>query len=99
MTLFKNETHQDIWVEHHCDRCYFGRATTICPILGKALSTNRKPVEWDRNTRKNVLMQDSIKCNMETRTPPKFGGVRQVTDETGTLFAVDIPVHMDGDHA
>lgn len=98
MTLFKNETHQAIWVEHHCDRCHFGQADTLCPILHRALRSGRKPVEWERNPRKNVLMQDSIKCNSETRSPPTTAK-RVVPDETGSLFDVAAPINMDGDHA
>lgn len=97
MTLFKNPTHQAIWTEHHCDRCYFGQADTLCPILHRALRSNRKPVEWDRNPRKNVLMQDSIKCNSETRTAPSTQRPR--VDIDVPMFDVDTPVRMDGDHA
>lgn len=67
--IFKNQTHQDIWVEHHCHRCFHHNGAG-CEILQRALQSGRKPVEWDRNPRKGVLMQDSIKCNEETRLPP-----------------------------
>lgn len=97
MTLFKNPTHQDIWIEHHCGRCHYGQADTMCPILHRALHSNRKPVEWDRNPRKNTLMQDSIKCNSETRTPPATQRPR--IDIDVPMFDVDTPVRMDSDHA
>lgn len=104
MALFKNQTHQDIWIEHHCGRCYYGRglgdpAQPQCKILAWALGHGRKPVAWERNPRKNVLMQDSIKCNQETRTPPKFGGTRRVADEDVPMFDVAPPVDMDTEHA
>ena len=97
MALFKNPTHQAIWLEHHCHRCWHHRGSG-CPIVQKALRTDRKPVEWQRNPRKNVLMQDSIKCNEETKLPPPATRPR-VVDETGSLFDVNIPINMDGDHA
>lgn len=71
MTLFKNQTHQDIWISHHCERCYFLTSHLGCKILTGALKTGRKPVEWDRNPRKNATMAESIKCNSETRLPPR----------------------------
>lgn len=98
MALFKSPLHQAIWMEHHCERCHFG--VDDCRILDRALRTDRKPVEWERNTRKGALMADTMKCHMETRTPPKYGGQRVVTDETMGLFEVETPeVTMDSDHA
>lgn len=100
MALFRSPLHQDIWVEHHCGRCYFGTADTMCPILHRALRSDRKPVEWERNPRKNATMAETIKCHMETRQPPKYGGQRTVTDETMGLFEVETPdAAMDSDHA
>lgn len=100
MKLFRSQVHQDIWIEHHCERCHHGIPDPmLCPILRRALKTGRKPVEWDRNTRKGALMQDTIRCNMQTNSPPKYGGIRQVTDETITLFDVTPTTTMDSDHA
>jgi hypothetical protein len=102
MALFRSPLHQDIWMEHHCGRCYFGNPEVHdgCRILDRALRTDRKPVEWERNTRKGALMADTMKCNMETHTPPKYGGQRTVTDETMGLFEVETPdAAMDSDHA
>lgn len=95
MSLFKSVTHQEIWIEHHCHRCWHNPG---CPILAKALRTDRKPVEWDRNPRKNALMQDSIKCNSETRQPPTIARAT-VADETLSMFDVSAPVDMDTEHA
>lgn len=94
MSLFRNQVHQDIWIEHHCERCWHH---PDCPILRKALTSDRKPVEWDRNTRKGALMQDTIKCNSETRTAPP----------RPKPLGIDVPMFdvtptdatMDGDHA
>lgn len=68
MTLFRNATHQDVWIEHHCERCAHNPG---CPIVLKAITTGRKPKEWDRNTGKNLLMKDTIKCNAEVKQLPK----------------------------
>jgi hypothetical protein len=97
MTLFKNQTHQDIWIGHHCERC-FHYADSECPILSKALRTNRKPPQWDRSTRKNALMQDTIKCNEETHQPPRTG-VKRVVNEDVPMFDVQAPTNIDPDHA
>lgn len=98
MTLFKNQTHQDIWIEHHCHRCWRNGA---CTILDKALRTNRKPVEWERNPRKNVLMQDSIKCNEQAKLPPPVARFHYDGDMSidVPMFDVAAPINMDGDHA
>lgn len=97
--IFKNLTHQDIWIMHHCERCYFG--SRGCSIIDKVVQSSdpRKPVEWERNPRKNVLMQDTIKCHMETRTPPKVGYTGPVVNDDVPMFNVTTPVDMDGNHA
>lgn len=102
MSLFKNQTHQDIWIQHHCERCYFGRGLgdpmqPQCKILAFAIGHGRKPVEWDRSTRKNALMQDTIRCNKETRQPPR--NIKASIDIDVPMFDVEPPVNMDGDHA
>lgn len=90
MTLFKSVTHQEIWIEHHCERCFHyseeeGRA---CPILARALTTGRKPKQWDRNTSaKAQLMKDTIRCNEETRIPPKLERTKHFEDEP--MFEVE----------
>src|SRR4051812_43860462 len=68
MTLFRNVTHQEVWIDHHCASCFHGHD---CPILARALLTGRKPREWERNKRAQ-LMKDTIKCSAETRRPPKL---------------------------
>jgi hypothetical protein len=95
VTLFKNSTHQDIWIEHNCGRCWFGQRD--CPILARALRTNRKPPQWERNPRKNALMQDSIKCKAKASGPPPIP--RTFIDMTQPMFDVTPPVDMDDDHA
>jgi hypothetical protein len=95
MTLFKNQTHQDIWIQHHCERCFHG---LDCPILERALRTKRKPPQWDRSTRKNALMQDTIKCNEFTTQPP-LANAKRVVNEDVPMFDVQAPPDMDPDHA
>lgn len=76
MTLFRNVTHQEVWIEHHCDPCFnsFKNSGSPCLILVRALTTGRKPREWERNTsnKKSQLMKDTMKCNAETKRPPKL---------------------------
>lgn len=103
MTLFKSETHQDIWIEHHCRRCWHGRGLgdptqAQCPILVKALGRDRKPVEWERNTRSGALMSETMKCHNETRTAPALLA-RRVVDEDVPMFDVETPTTaMDSEH-
>jgi hypothetical protein len=96
MALFRSPLHQEVWIEHHCHRCYFhGQG---CTILSKALRTDRKPVEWDRNTRSGALMAETIKCNSETRQPPSLS--RPVVNEDVPMFDVEsVDGPMDFDHA
>ena len=42
-----------------------------CPILDRALRTRRKPVEWDRNTARNRLIQAAYRCNEFHDHPPR----------------------------
>ena len=67
VSLFNNATHRAIWVGHWCERCHHG---LDCPILARALTSDRKPPQWDRNARKGVLMQETLRCNVFTRRPP-----------------------------
>lgn len=70
MALFRNDTHQDVWIENWCHRCFqpdeamrrIQGKDTICPILASALNTGRKPKQWDRMPR-NDEMAKSIRCN------------------------------------
>jgi hypothetical protein len=97
MTLFKNPTAQDVWVEHHCMRCYrlaggFGPDDEIpCPILERALRTDRKPKEWTRNQRAQ-LMQDAYRCNEYRTTPPR---TKTKHFEDVSMFGDDTPYRVD----
>ena len=102
MPLFKNQLHQEIWIEHHCGFCYHGKGLsdptqTQCQILAKALAHDRKPVQWERNPRKGVLMADTMKCHAETRTPPLLA--RPVVNVDLPMFDVISTERMDTDHA
>jgi hypothetical protein len=94
MTLFKTPTAQDVWIEHHCLRCYrmaggFSPDDDIpCPILDKALTSGRKPPEWDRNQRAQ-LMQDAYRCNEFRTTPPR---TKPKQYEDVPMFDVGAPV-------
>lgn len=71
MTLFKNSTAQEVWISHWCARCYRTRdGKTDCDIIAKALRTERKPPEWDRNDRAQT-MAERLKCNEFSRKPPR----------------------------
>lgn len=70
MTLFRSKTHQEVWIDRWCHRCFqpneaarrIQGAQTMCPILGKALASGRKPPQWDRMPRADE-MERSIRCN------------------------------------
>lgn len=98
MAVFRSQLHQDIWIEHHCARCYFGQGDTLCPILHRAVTgSRRKPVEWERNTRNNVTMAETIKCHSENRQPPQI--TRPVVDIDVPMFDVESgQTVMDSDH-
>lgn len=91
--IFKNQTHQDIWIEHHCERC---ARHPGCQIIVKAITSKRKPPQWDRNNRANALMQDSVRCNDEVRQLPIPKLPKQFDDVP--MFNVEAPVDMDRDH-
>jgi hypothetical protein len=94
LTLFKNQTHQEVWVEMNCHRCFQPQEAqrriqgkdTICPILNRALTSGRKPREWDRT--RSDEMAKSIRCNAFQARPPrvKFYGN---TYEQDSIFDVD----------
>lgn len=91
MTLFRSTTHQELWRQHWCERCFQAEETarrlhgkdTQCPIWEKALRTGRKPPEWDRMPRADT-MDRSIRCNAYTPTPP--------VTRRGTAEAEDVPL-------
>lgn len=78
MTLFRSQTHQEIWQMANCHTCFqpeeaarrlHGKEGSVCPIWAKAMRTDRKPVEWDRKPRA-ADMDRTIKCNSHTPKPP-----------------------------
>jgi hypothetical protein len=98
--IFKNYTHQDIWIEHNCERCArfnAGSCNILAKVITKPIDKQRKPVEWERNTQKNALMQNSIKCSEKVdrlpipKLPKRFDDV--------PMFDVTAPVDMDPEHA
>lgn len=99
MSLFRSAVHRAVWVESHCLGCWRYRsgrqiADSGCPILDRADRTDRKPVEWQRNPR-GELMSDTYKCAEKASRPP-----RPPATEDATLPLFDItPVVDMGDHA
>ena len=95
MTLFKNDTHRDVWRQRWCETCFqpdeaarrIQGKDTQCPIWGQAMRTDRKPVAWDRNTRSEE-MERSIKCN-EYHSRPTIANIRRMAYEDVPLFDVD----------
>lgn len=77
MTLFRSSSQQEMWRERWCQSCFQPQEAarriqgtdTQCPIWERAMRTDRKPVEWDRNTRTDEIWR-SIKCNAYTSKPP-----------------------------
>jgi hypothetical protein len=82
MTLFKNPTAQAVWLENWCERCWRDQ----CPILERGLRTDRKPKEWDRNPRTD-LMAKAYRCNEFRTKPPR--AARQQQFEDVPMFDVD----------
>lgn len=98
--IFKNFTHQDIWIEHNCQRCArFNNysCNILAKVITKPIDKQRKPVEWTRNPRKNALMQDSIKCSEKIRRFSNVKAPKQFDDVP--MFDVTAPVDMDPEHA
>lgn len=69
MTVFRNDTHEGVWIERWCDTCFEphraaqriqGRDTE-CPILARYLKRKRKPMEWERQPRQKD-MDKTVKC-------------------------------------
>jgi len=85
MAAFKSKTAQEVWVEHWCVRCY--RDQDTCEILQKALRTNRKPKEWERNARAETMAK-AVTCTEFSRKPPRpvkhqqFEDVSMFDDDT-----------------
>jgi hypothetical protein len=86
MTLFKTRVAQDIWLEHWCDRCYRQRD---CGILDSALTRDRKPPQWIRPARVE-LMKDAYRCTEYHAKPPRPKTI--TTHEEPMMFDVDAPV-------
>jgi hypothetical protein len=112
MTLFKNRTAQEIWVDHWCGRCYRTRdGRTDCAIIARALERQRKPPQWDRNQRAKT-MADAYTCDEFRTKPPRPTKAKKFDDvpmfdvpDTGSKRFVpvagwpDDPKRKDTDHA
>jgi hypothetical protein len=97
MTLFRNNTHRDIWQMRWCHTCFqpdeaarrLHGKNTACPIWLKALREDRKPPQWDRMPRADE-MERTIKCNAHQPEPPV---IRRGKAETADvpMFNIDEP--------
>lgn len=107
--LFRNRTHQDIWIARWCHTCFqpdeaqrrLQGKPTMCPILNRALVSieqgkPRKPEQWERT--RHDEMEKSIKCEAYQPIPP-VAGRRDAADEDVPMFDIDIPVNTDTNHA
>lgn len=96
MGVFKSKLAQEVWTEHWCARCYRMPGGVIdqanCSILSKALRTNRKPKEWERNPRADT-MAGQAKCLEYNRKPPRSTKTKQYEDVS--MFDDDT-LHSDG---
>jgi hypothetical protein len=100
--LFASDTARGIWTERWCDTCCqpdevakrLAGAGVGCPIIAKAVLSDRKPREWDRNNRAQT-MDAAYKCNAYTHRPP-VNRRAKANDETLSLFAEDELDHADG---
>ena len=102
MTLFRNITHQEIWIDRWCHTCFepheaqrrLQNADTWCPILEYALRTKRKPPQWDRNPRADE-MHRAITCNAYQPKPPHVRKPPHQDFEDVPMFDVEPkPAHL-----
>jgi hypothetical protein len=105
MTLFKTQTHLEVWQMRWCHTCFqpdeaqrrLQGKDTVCPIWEKAIRTGRKPVQWDRV--KTDLMEHTIRCNAYEQRPALTRQTgKNTAAENLAMFDVQ-PVCDVGDHA
>lgn len=100
MTLFKNQTHQEVWQQRWCGTCFqpdeaarrLHGKNTQCPIWAHAISTGRKPVQWDRMARADQ-MDRTIRCNTYQDSPSVTR--RPVAENEGVPLFDDTPFKTD----
>ena len=96
--LFRTPTAAAVWRESWCDRCFQPDEVnrrdhgvgTGCPILARAATSQRKPVEWDRNAR-STTMDSAFKCSAFLGQPVfvRRGTSTSTSDETPPMFDVE----------
>lgn len=92
MNLFASDTARGVWTEHWCERCHQPDEVANrlhgtgdgCPILARAIASDRKPVEWDRNTRAQT-MDAAYACRAFLAKPPVARRAK-APDETLPMF-------------
>lgn len=94
MTLFRNQTEQEVWIGHHCDRCHSPLNTQDgCPILTKALESQRKPRQWKRNQRV-TLMKEAFKCEEFADQPPRITRAAKSFEDVPMFEVPAEPVYL-----
>lgn len=95
MSLFPSDTAREVWREHWCALCWHPDEVSRreygmglgCPILARAVTRDRKPVEWTRNTRATT-MAGAYSCDMFLRQPA-VARRKTAPCETLALFEVE----------
>lgn len=87
--LFRSDTEKELWIGHWCERCHAPKPDGVCPILEKALSRERKPVEWTRNQR-HQLAKDAYKCGSFADRPALIAKAPKQFEDV-PMF--DMPTH------
>jgi hypothetical protein len=95
VSLFPSDTARDIWRGHWCERCFQPDEADFrlhgngfgCQIIARALSSDRKPREWDRNTRAQT-MSAAYGCNAFL-AKPAVARRGKAPDETLPMFELE----------
>lgn len=95
MTLFRNETHKEIWRQHWCEKCWqpdeaarrIQGKQTMCPIWERAMRTGRKPQQWDRMPRADEMVR-TIRCNAYQPLPPNTRRPKAAAEDV-SMFDVE----------
>jgi|SRR6516164_9251348 len=92
--LFPSQMHEDLWIENWCDKCFQPDQATKryldqgrgCPILFRALQSDKKPVEWKLT--RDQLIQSQYRCEKFLAKPP-VDRRPKVEDQTASMFEAD----------
>lgn len=95
MSLFPSDTARDVWRGHWCERCFQTDEADLrlhdkgfgCPIIARALTSDRKPVQWKRNARA-ATMAAAYGCD-SFLAKPAVNRRKKAPDETMAMFDVE----------